>query len=145
MANLMRPTGALLLLGIVLASVAGCGRGAQHPPKPDLDRSLAALADAGQLEALQLLADLEVLRAQGVFADSTADRLAAGPARTFLAIEGDARVVRTARGHAFTTLLAHPDGNEARLATVRRLAAQDPAAAAAWVDSVARRDTTRIP
>lgn len=145
MANLMRPLGALLLVAIVLPSLPGCGRGTPRPEPPDLDRSLAALADAGQLEALQLLADLEVLRAQGVFADSTADRLAAGPARTFLAIEGDARVVRSARGHALTTLLAHPDWNDTRLATVRRLAARDPAAAAAWADSTAGADTTRTP
>jgi len=148
MVNSSRLRAALIGLPLLLALmlVPGCGgRGAQKTPTTDLTRPLSQLADQGTLEALQLLADLEVLRAQGVFADSTADRLAANPASTFLEHGANGAVVRGAQGRALTALLGHGTWSDAQRATLRRRAAQDLIAAAVWADSAAAADTTRTP
>lgn len=142
----LRPLARLVALLFALSLSPGCGgRAAKDATAVDLSRPLSQLADQGQLEALQLLADLEVLRAQGVFEDSTADRLMAQPAATFLTNEAHGKVTRGPQGQALTTLLGHGEWSEAERVTLRRRAAQDLVAAAAWADSAARAHSTRRP
>lgn len=140
------PIATLAPLCVALSLSVGCGdRGAKDTLAADLNRPLSQLADEGQIEALQVLADLEVLRAQGVFEDSTADRLMARSAATFLTNEAHGKLARGPWGQALTTLLAHGEWSEAERVTLRRRAGQDPLAAAAWADSAARAHVTRQP
>jgi hypothetical protein len=142
----LRTTLVGLPLLLAVAVLPGCGgRASQKAPAHDLTRPLSQLADQGPLEALQILADLEVLRAQGVFADSTADRLVAQPASTFLDHGANGAVVRSSQGRALTALLGRGAWSESQRATLQRRAAQDLIAAAAWADSAAAADTTRTP
>lgn len=123
--------------------VMGCTpHRASNAPVPDLTQPLSQLADQGQLDALQLLADLEVLRAQGLFADSTVDRWVAQPAAAFLEAPRDSGVTRGPQGRALTSLLARSDWSDRERATLRQLAERDLGAAGRWADSAA---TSRTP
>jgi hypothetical protein len=126
------------LLPALLVLLTGCSpHRTAKPGSPDLAQPLSQLADQGQLESLQLLADLEVLRAQGLFADSTVDRWVAEPAEAFLETPRSGGVTRGPKGRALTSLLARSDWSDGDRATLRRLAAQDLATAGLWADSVA--------
>ena len=125
-----------LLLAVLLVWLAGCSPHRDpNTAAPDLTQPLSQLADQGQLDALQLLADLEVLRAQGLFADSTVDHWLAEPAVAFLETPRGGGVTRGPKGRALTSLLARSDWSDGDRATLRRLAAQDLAAAGVWADS----------
>lgn len=130
------------LLPALLMLVMGCApHRTANAPVPDLTQPLSRLADQGQLDALQLLADLEVLRAQGLFADSTVDRWVAQPAAAFLETPRDGGVTRGPQGRALTSLLARSDWSVGERATLRTLAARDLAAAGRWADSAATAHT----
>ncbi len=131
------------MLPALLLLLAGCSpHRAPSAPVPDLTQPLSRLADQGQLDALQLLADLEVLRAQGLFADSTVDRWGSQPAAAFLEAPRGGGVTRGPQGRALTSLLARSDWSDRDRATLRRLAAHDLSAAGRWADSAA---TSRTP
>ena len=138
-----RPLIALFLIGLALAGLAACqskqakeieARGAA------LDSSLAALAETGDTTAMQLVADIEVLRAQAMFPDSVANALAAMPSTAFLHMDVKGEVGRVERGLEITQLLEFStnaaqlikDGviTEADADEVRRLAADNLSAAA---------------
>jgi hypothetical protein len=62
----------VVLFAGVLAAV-GCGPSKIQKEQSVFDRPLATLADSGQVEAMRVVADIEVLRAQGMFTDSLAN------------------------------------------------------------------------
>src|SRR5262245_12598985 len=88
-------------------AVLGCGRfgGAASKQKSALETPLSVLAEGGQVEAMQLLADIERLRAEGVFSDSAANALAATPASQFMAADSKGKMERAVVGDDITTLL----------------------------------------
>jgi hypothetical protein len=97
--------GTLLALGLV-----GCGAfgsGATAKKKDALVAPLSALAEGGDVEAMRMLADIERLRAEGVFSDSSANALAATPSNQFLALDAKGHMTRAVMGDDITTLLEY--------------------------------------
>src|SRR5262245_2642465 len=67
----------LLLVGV--AAAVSCGPSPIERARARLLEPLAALADSGDVEALRVVADIEVLRASGMLSDSVANVLTAMP------------------------------------------------------------------
>jgi len=132
------------LLGTLLAlALVGCGMfgsGASAKKKSALGAPLAALAEGGDVEAMRMLADIERLRAEGVFSDSAANALAATPAERFLTLDGKGHITRAVVGDDITTLLEYSEAEPLLLkeqvitaadaTELRRLANYNTAAAA---------------
>lgn len=134
-------TASLLLAGLVLAALAaGCGPSRVEVSRNRLEFPLAALADSGDVEALRMVADIEVLRADGMFSDSLANILMTKPATEFFAVDDKGVRTRSGRGTDITTLLAYTTAEPMLLkeavitpeqsAELRRLAVDNMAAAA---------------
>jgi hypothetical protein len=108
-----------LLLFTLLAAPAGCSwlqsRDAAKKEQAVLTSPLNALAEKGDVEAMQVVADIEVLRAQGVFSDSAANALAALPASGFLAADATGKLQRAEVGQDITTLLDYSHAEPALL------------------------------
>lgn len=131
-------------LGALLAfAVVGCGafgHGTTAKQKSVLVTPLSALAEGGDVEAMRMLADIERLRAEGVFSDSAANALAATPANQFLALDSKGQVTRAVVGDDITTLLEYSEAEPLLLkeqvitpadaTELRRLANYNTAAAA---------------
>jgi len=99
------------LLGALMAlALVGCGAfgsGAKTKQQTALVSPLNALAEGGDVEAMQLLADIERLRAEGVFSDSAANALGSTPANQFFALDKKGHVTRAVVGDDITTLLEY--------------------------------------
>lgn len=132
------------LLGTLMAlTLVGCGMlgsGAKAKKQTALAAPLSSLAEGGDVEAMRLLADIERLRAEGVFSDSAANALAGTPSSQFLSVDPKGHVIRAVVGDDITTLLeystAEPLLLKERVITaadateLRRLANYNTAAAA---------------
>lgn len=152
---------AILLLIAALASIAlltGCETKAAKELKlrtAALQSSLGTLADQGDVEAAQLVADIEVLRSQSVFSDSVANALTAMPGAMFLHLDEQGQAQRFERGADIATLLEFT-AEEAKLiqdgvitsddaADVRRLATDNMAAAAEKAKALKGRRGSGLP
>jgi hypothetical protein len=130
---------ALVLTAGVLAAV-GCGPSKIQKEQSVFDRPLAALADSGQVEAMRVVADIEVLRAQGMFTDSLANSLVELPASEYMSLDEKGALTRVGRGIDLTKLVDYiavePQlvqelvVTAAQAAELRRLAMENTAAAA---------------
>lgn len=130
----------LALLLVSLFTAASCGPGRIEKERSIFDRPLAVLADSGQVEAMRVVADIEVLRAQGMFTDSLANQLAAMPATEFMSLDDQGTLTRVGRGLDLTMLVDYiavePQllqelvVTSAQAAELRRLAMENTAAAA---------------
>src|SRR5262252_135193 len=92
----LRLLGSCLLLAAVAAGLA-CSSAATKK-KSALVAPLSALAEGGDVAAMQMLADIERLRAVGVFSDSAANALAATPASQFLTPDAKGKEARAVVG-----------------------------------------------
>ena len=129
----------LVLFASVLAAV-GCGPSKIQKEQSVFDRPLATLADSGQVEAMRVVADIEVLRAQGMFTDSLANWLTELPASEYMSLDEKGVLTRVSRGIDLSKLVDYlavePQlVNEmvvtaAQAAELRRLAMENMAAAA---------------
>src|SRR5262249_56632226 len=98
----------ILLLCTLLAAMASCswlGSRDAAKEKAALAGPLNALAEKGDVEAMRLVADIEVLRAQGVFSDSAANALGAAPAAQYLKADAKGKLLRAEVGEDISTLL----------------------------------------
>ena len=132
------------LLGTVMAlALVGCGMlgsGAKAKKQSVLTAPLSSLAEGGDVEAMNVLADIERLRAEGVFSDSAANALGATPANQFLELDAKGHVTRAVVGDDITTLLEYSTAEplllkeqvitQADAIELRRLANYNTAAAA---------------
>jgi len=136
---LVRRLGPWFLFAAV-ACALGCASGEATKKKSALMSPLSTLAEGGDVEAMQLLADIERLRAVGVFSDSAANALAATPATQFLTADAKGKETRAVVGGDITTLLSYSESeplllkekviSEADATELRRLANYNTAAAA---------------
>jgi hypothetical protein len=146
---------ALLLLAGLVALATSCGPSKLELQRRGLERSLAVLADSGDVEAGRVIADIEVLRADGMFSDSLANVLTAMPANEFLAIDDKGVLSRTGRGVDITALLAYTAAEPMLIkemaitpeqaAEVRRLAKDNMTAAAEMATSFGSKGSERAP
>jgi hypothetical protein len=141
------------LLGTLLAlALVGCGAfgsGATAKKKDALVAPLSALAEGGDVEAMRMLADIERLRAEGVFSDSSANALAATPSNQFLALDAKGHMTRAVMGDDITTLLEYSTAEPLLLkekvitaadaTELRRLANYNTAAAAEMASKLRER------
>jgi len=132
------------LLGLLMAlTIVGCGMlgsGTKAKKQSALTAPLSTLAEGGDVEAMNVLADIERLRAEGVFSDSSANALGATPANQFLALDAKGHVTRAVVGDDITTLLEYSTAEplllkeqvitQADATELRRLANYNTAAAA---------------
>ena len=132
------------LVGMLVAlAVAGCGSlgsGSAAKKKTALAAPLSVLAEGGDVEAMRMLADIERLRAEGVFSDSAANALAATPSSQFLTLDPKGHITRAVVGDDITTLLEYSEAEplllkeqvitSADATELRRLANYNTAAAA---------------
>jgi hypothetical protein len=136
------PLGVALGL-LLLALVTGCESREARALKVHqlaLKQPVGALADQGDVEAMRVVADIEVLRSQTVFSDSAANALSTMPAAAFIALDPKGRASRVDRGEDLVELLAFTSVEQGLLkdgtikpddaAEVRRLAVDNIAAAA---------------
>ncbi len=101
-------TALLIVLSAVGALLTGCESKAAKELKlreVALQSSLGTLADQGDVQAAQLVADIEVLRSQSVFSDSVANSLTAMPGTAFLHLDDKGLAQRYERGTDIATLL----------------------------------------
>ena len=134
-----RPALLLVLFAGVLAA-ASCGPSKLQKEQSVFDRPLATLADSGQVEAMRVVADIEVLRAQGMFTDSLANSLMELPASEYMSLDEKGVLTRVSRGIDLSKLMdyiaAEPQlvqelvVTAAQAAELRRLAMENMAAAA---------------
>ena len=130
----------LLLVACLGALSAGCGPSRLEKARDRLASPLAALADSGDVEALRVVADIEVLRADGMLSDSLANALTAMPSTEFFSLDEKGVRARSGRGVDITSLLAYTSAEPMLLkelvitpeqaAELRRLALDNMAAAA---------------
>ena len=130
----------LLVLFAVAHTASGCGPSQVQKERSVFDRPLAALADSGQVEAMRVVADIEVLRAQGMFTDSLANALAELPASDYMSLDDKGVLTRVGRGVDLTALvdylavepnlLQESVVTSQQAAELRRLAMDNMAAAA---------------
>jgi len=99
---------ALVALGLIGCGSFGAGREAAKK-KTALATPLAALAEGGDVDAMQMLADIERLRGKGVFSDSAANALGATPASQFLTLDKQGKMTRAVVGDDITTLVQYLD------------------------------------
>lgn len=143
-----------VLAGVALLAV-GCGPSQVEVQRRSLAQPLAAVADSGDLGALRMIADIEVLRADGMFSDSLANALTAMPANEFLALDDKGVLSRTGRGVDITTLLAYTTAEQMLIkemaitpeqaAELRRLAHDNITAAAEMAAGFAAKGSGRGP
>ena len=132
-----------LALLLALPVVTGCESQEARALKTHqlaLKQPLSALADQGDVEAMRVVADIEVLRAQSMFSDSAANALTAMPGVAFIGLDPKGQASRIDRGQDLTELLAFTAVELGLLkdhtitpddaAGVRRLATDNMAAAA---------------
>jgi len=129
----------LVLLTGALAAV-GCGPTKVEKERSVFDRPLATLADSGQVEAMRVVADIEMLRAQGMFTDSLANSLMELPSSEYMSLDDKGVLRRDGRGVDLTALVDYlavePQliqemvVTAAQAAELRRLAMENMAAAA---------------
>jgi hypothetical protein len=146
---------AALALGAFVAIGVGCGPTPLQKERARLALPLAALADSGDVEALRMIADIEVLRADGMFSDSLANTLTDMPATEFFSVDEKAVRSRAGRGADITTLLAYTAAEPMLLkeqvitpeqsSELRRLALDNMTAAAEMAASFGGRGTERAP
>ena len=139
---------ALVALGLMGCGSFGAGREAAKK-KTALATPLNTLADAGDVEAMRMLADIERLRAEGVFSDSAANALGATPASQFLTLDKQGKITRAVVGDDITTLLEYSEAEplllKERVITaadateLRRLANYNTAAAAEMASKLRER------
>ena len=146
----------LVLAGLVVAAL-GCGPSKVAVARDRLETPLAVLADSGDVEALRMIADIEVLRADGMFSDSVANALHAMPTKEFFALDDKGVRARAGRGEDITTLLAYTSAEPmllkeavitpAQAAELRRMALDNMTAAAEMATSygATRTDTASTP
>ena len=130
----------LLLLSAALLVAAGCGPSKVERQRSVFDRPLAALADSGQVEAMRVVADIEVLRAQGMFTDSLANSLMELSASEYMTLDEKGALKRVSRGVDLSALvdylavepqlLQEMAVTHEQAAELRRLAMDNMAAAA---------------
>jgi hypothetical protein len=130
------PPPVLLAIVTTVLLLSGCSGGRDER----LREPLGAIADLGDTTAMQLVADLELLRATGFLPDSAATAVVESPASRCLVAAG-AGTRRTREGDAWHALLEFAlieqalaiDGvlPSAERDTMRALALRDPVAAAA--------------
>ena len=133
------PALALLLFAGLLAAI-GCGPTKVEKERSVFDRPLATLADSGQVEAMRVVADIEMLRAQGMFTDSLANSLMELPASDYMSLDDKGTLTRAGRGTDLAALVEYlavePQllqemvVTAAQAAELRRLAMENMAAAA---------------
>ena len=131
---------ALSVCLLVSLFAAGCGTSKIEREQSIFDRPLAVLADSGQVEAMRVVADIEVLRAQGMFTDSLANTLAQMPANEFMSLDDEGVLTRVGRGVDLTSLVDYVAVEpqliqelvvtSAQAAELRRVAMENTAAAA---------------
>lgn len=131
---------ALPALMLVLLAAAGCGPTKVEKERSVFDRPLAALADSGQVEAMRVVADIEMLRAQGMFTDSLANSLMELPSSEYMSLDDKGVLRRAGRGVDLNglvdylavepQLLQEMVVTSAQAAELRRLAMENMAAAA---------------
>ena len=141
------------LLGLLMAlTIVGCGMfgsGTKAKKQSALTAPLSALAEGGDVEAMNVLADIERLRAEGVFSDSSANALAATPGTQFLTLDSKGHVTRAVVGDDITTLLEYSEAEPLLLkeqvitpadaTELRRLANYNTAAAAEMASKLKER------
>lgn len=130
----------LLVLLAGLLAAAGCGPTKVEKERSVFDRPLATLADSGQVEAMRVVADIEMLRAQGMFTDSLANSLMELPSSEYMSLDDKGVLRRASRGvdlNALVDYLAIEPQllqemviTSAQAAELRRLAMENMAAAA---------------
>jgi hypothetical protein len=138
----LAPLGFALAL-LLIAVVTGCESRESRALKAHqlaLKQPLSALADQGDVEAMRVVADIEVLRSQSVFSDSAANALATMPGAAFIGLDPQGKATRIDRGEDLVELLAFTAVEQGLLkdgtitpdesADVRRLAIDNMAAAA---------------
>ena len=135
-----------LAIVVSLLALASCGPSAIERERSLYERPLAALADSGQVEAMRVVADIEMLRAQGMFTDSLANAFAEMPASQFISLDDQRVLHRAGRGVDLSVLVEYlavePQllqeavitGEQA--AELRRLAQDNTAAAAEMAASL---------
>ncbi len=150
--------GLLIALSAASALLTGCESKVAKELKlreTALQSSLGTLADQGDVEAAQLVADIEVLRSQTVFSDSVANALTAMPGTAFLHLDDKGLAQRYERGTDIATLLDFTSA-EAKLiqdgvittdeaADVLRLAMDNLSAAAEKAKSLKSRRGSGLP
>ena len=130
----------------LLAAASGCESAAAKKQKAwqaSMQEKLGTLADAGDTGAMQLVADIEMLRASGFLTDSLATAFTKMPGENFFVYGSGGTVQRQNQAVRISTLLEFTseeqsllkDGviTEAEAAEARRLAADNLAAAAEMV------------
>ena len=135
--------GLLFAMLLALSGMTGCESRETRALKAHqlaLKQPLSALADQGDVEAMRVVADIEVLRSQSVFSDSAANALATMPGVAFIALDPKGQASRIERGQDLVELLAFTAVEQGLLkdgtitpddaADVRRLATDNIAAAA---------------
>ena len=137
------------LLALVLVGCGSFGGGAVAKKKSALAVPLSSLAESGDVEAMRLLADIERLRAEGVFSDSSANALAATPADRFMTMDAKGQIIRAVVGDDITTLLEYSTAeplllkeqviSAADATELRRLANYNTAAAAEMASKIKER------
>jgi hypothetical protein len=133
-------TALAVTVAFAVCSAVGCGPGKIERERSVFSRPLTVLADSGQVEAMRVVADIEVLRAQGVFTDSVANWLTEMPADEFMSLDDKGVLTRVGRGVDLTMLVDYitvePEllqemvVTTAQAAELRRLASDNMAAAA---------------
>jgi len=128
------------LLTLALVGCGAFGSGATAKKKSALVTPLSVLAEGGDVEAMRMLADIERLRAEGVFSDSAANALASTPTDHFLTLDAKGHLIRAVVGDDITTLLEYSEAeplllkeqviSAADATELRRLANYNTAAAA---------------
>src|SRR5262249_36990570 len=107
----LRPPKAWMLWTLLALTFIGCAKfgsgGATAKKMSALDAPLNALAEGGDVPAMQLLADIERLRAEGVFSDSAANALGATPGTQFFELDKKGEVTRAVVGDDIPTLLEY--------------------------------------
>jgi len=141
------------LVGMLMAlTLVGCGMlgsGAKAKKQSALVAPLNTLAEGGDVEAMRMLADIERLRAEGVFSDSSANALAATPAERFMTMDAKGQITRAVVGDDITTLLEYSTAEPLLLkeqvitaadaTELRRLANYNTAAAAEMASKLKER------
>ncbi len=135
------------LAALLLASLSwACASPAvkkQKAWRTSMQQDISALADKGDIGSMQLVADIEMLRAQGFFTDSLATALTKLPGATFFEYAARGDSPRKADAANITTLLEFTSEEPALLkdavitaaeaAEVRRMALDNMSAAADMV------------
>lgn len=131
---------AIAVLASLAVAALSCGPNKVTVIRDRLETPLAVLADSGDVEALGMVADIEVLRASGMFSDSIANSLTAMPTREFFSLDEKGARARAGRGVDITTLLTYTTAEpkllkeavitQEQAAEIRRMAQDNMTAAA---------------